>query len=775
MTTPRRSWPPFLSVDIETYGKLASNPPHTVFNPRRSHLIDGIPPHRQILTVAVTPITSPNYDLTRLDAHTISQWTPQPTMVFNLINPKTRTRHLNLLASYLQNATLLLGTNFQFDLSYLRANHTILRRALPPQAHLIVDLMVLSYLESEVRPEKSLKSLGPILGTHTYDSADLQQLPTIEAISQYNAQDTTNTISAAASLARRIHHAQRNHTWTPSDTLNPIDTSSITITTSTLSDPPPDTSPTNSMPGPTGSTTTSGSPPKKSTKISSNPKSTNTDTPSGPTSHNIPLSIHAKLSYPSLLFYSNTLYSTTHMTHSGVPLSKSKLTRLFKRLERRTNLAAEAASNLIPPLKLQGPGSDIDKRSLLKSLVIIINEHHSQTDPSFDFLSHPSLEITKTGLISSTEPNRNLIASFLPPHHPYRLHFYLWSLHTHSQKLLSTYCYPLLYHKRKDPLNRSSKALPHSIPQGNPDTLLSHPSWFIIPSAFKDGSGSTGGTLQARITAKDPAHQTDPPSLQRCRQSRYTNGALVSLDLSQIELRVAALLSSEPSLVLEYQKPNPDVHSDMTVQLFGPSILQHPHFKDGTPDDPRQTGKAANFLVLFRGGPDALQSTVLDYTGKLLPLPQCEAHIDRITRARPVLYQWQESLIRQTLNTKRLILPITGQSRTFAGGTKYEVNEIVNFPIQTVAANTLLTLQHLLIPYLEDNPRIHLYLNVYDALYFDCATPQLAHSLKAHINHLLQTIATNGYWAYLSHLYGNTVPLVADIKVHPPSPPRRFP
>ena len=250
---------------------------------------------------------------------------------------------------------------------------------------------------------------------------------------------------------------------------------------------------------------------------------------------------------------------------------------------------------------------------------------------------------------------------------------------------------------------------------------------------------------------------------------------LVSYDLSQIELRVAALLSGDIALVNAYVH-NADLHTDRTVHLFGDDFLRekygegyrkHPGFRALE----RQLGKTINFADLYRAGWKRIKATAMEKLGLNLSDHFCQ----NIERSRPVvrpgLWNWQESLIDSVRKTNRLELPIFGQSRFFEGDVGFHINEIVNFPVQATAANFMSCVQievHRQLDPMEiatPNRAVHLTANVYDALYFDVADSHLPR-LDRIFQSAIHSVTTNGYWADLQRLTGNVVPVAYERSTH---------
>lgn len=267
-------------------------------------------------------------------------------------------------------------------------------------------------------------------------------------------------------------------------------------------------------------------------------------------------------------------------------------------------------------------------------------------------------------------------------------------------------------------------------------------------------------------------------------QSRWSDGVILGFDLSQIELRVAALLSGDEKLLQSYND-NLDLHTDRTISVFGEDIQQEPDFKSKF----RQIGKTLNFADLFLASASRMQRTVVEMCGDLMPIPFFENIVRTRYDQRPGLCEWQYELCKVVEDHGMVVLPFTGQSRTFAGfqinhskwaqdrivspiyskNFKSPLNEIVNFPIQTTAGNTLLQIQHKLsrlLPSLNSTgARPLMFLQVYDAVYFDCPANQVD-DLNELIGVAVDDVASNrGYWGNLQQLFHREVPLLYETEI----------
>jgi DNA polymerase-1 len=293
---------------------------------------------------------------------------------------------------------------------------------------------------------------------------------------------------------------------------------------------------------------------------------------------------------------------------------------------------------------------------------------------------------------------------------------------------------------------------------------MAFPTWYITPSYEKEGAGGLGGTLQGRITAKGPSRQTFPPLVKKSLRSRWSGGLVVSFDLSQIELRVAALLSGDEGMVQAYREGK-KLHDERAVQIFGAGCENHPDFQKHH----RQVGKTINFADLFLAGAPKIQQTLMEMTGELFDLQFCQDIVDARRRDRPGLCSWHDSLFETVERQGYLELPFTGQSRFFY--LPEDKKEVVNFPVQTTAGNTLLYIQHhfhhTCLPRLNaQHPWCYMTAQVYDSIDFDLKNRELLPLLEGMFIGTLHRLTSGGYWGQLQDHYGREVPLDYSVEVH---------
>ncbi len=706
-----------ISLDIETYGATKANhiglllPEQTVFHPRKSEYIDQVTKENLVMTAAITlPKNPPTSTLLNFDL--LGGLEPGKTMVFQLSDPCDR----DMLGSWIRKADVILGMNLQFDIQYLKYIGFCFSDTTK-----LVDLSVLNYLHSELREERSLKALGPILGAYSY-AETLKTVrynrPTDQKLIQYNAQDTHNTMLAISELSKRL----------------------------------------------------------KEEKFDDHFDST-----------------HGAY---SLSFYSKSIWTTIAMSEAGVPMSSLALQSLMDRCEKEIEYAEEQASEY--DLILRGPGSFTCKEKFLLEVIKLIEE-----------VSNPdimdALDVTaKSKRVSFSDKNRTTLYEALPKGTDadmYRACLDAANKHSKATKLMSSYCYPLLYHRRNKPENMSSIVIPPGMKMATHMTMpvpvykspadrvdaaakdlgaekrrlmggrfsgersstwmgdaIAYPTWYVTPSHIKNDTGSEGGTIQGRITCKQPSAQTFPKPVKACIKSRWQHGKIVGMDLSQAELRVAALLSGEASMINAYQNDR-DLHSERARSLWGDyendTASQHQR---------RQVGKMMNFADLFLSSANTMREQVYAQSGGdiSLPLEFYQEVVSKRKEVRPQLTSWQNGLLAKVKRDHRIMLPLTGQSRTFLGDLGKSRSEVVNFPVQTTAGNVTLAIQHYLLSVLPKDMKM--FLQIYDAVYLDCP-PGMVHDAKRCIDNAVEYVENHGYWSLLQDIYGNKVPLKHDVEV----------
>lgn len=477
-----------------------------------------------------------------------------------------------------------------------------------------------------------------------------------------------------------------------------------------------------------------------------------------------------KLSPYCIKHFSELAWSVVRMQEAGVPLSIPALKKVEKYHSERTT-KFDTLLKEKHGLVLHGKGSQLAKDQFLGRVYNRV-DNSPEALAKFGVVSiheHPIVGHTKElHKLQVTKGNRSVAIAALPSDDKDVRALRRWNKRDESNNIVSRYTYPLLRHKRNE---KAVKPLENKIIRGIAPTRsvgLAFPSFYMVPGSVKDTSDSTGGQKQGRLSARSPAVTTFPAEIKKCVQSRWGDeGAIIGADLSQIELRTAALHSGDETLLRNYREGR-DLHSDRAVYVFGPDIVNDPGWRSGDMrDDPRQWSKTLNFEDLYLAGARKMQSIMLEDSGRLFSLDFFHTIESSRSMLRPGLWDWQQRMIAEALRVGALILPVTGHSRWFLGAEK--PNEIVNFPIQTTAAITMLAIQRrlhrLLPPLTQKRPDIYLFTNWYDAAYFDVKR-LLIPDLEAMFAEAVEYVEKREYWAWMQEETGNEVPLKYEIKEH---------
>ncbi|MGA1752736.1 MAG: DNA polymerase, partial [Pontimonas sp.] len=655
-------------------------------------------------------------------------------------------------------STHLLGANIQFDILYLRRFDPSFRLRLGGRQTLI-DLTVLNYLHSEFR-EGSLKTLGETLGTHTYAETlkDGKRFvsPNVTQFREYAAADTHNTVLAASELGKRI----RND-WPETDkgSRGSLDWYSQTLwTVIRMSE-------------------------------SGVPMSSTTLDAMGGRMDDLSREavLRARDEHGLLLEGPGCSQSKQEFLEKCIALVPEVLDHPMLEITEKTKKVSWSSGNrkllasLLPPNSEEAKALSLVNQHQTSQKVLSAYLwpllHHRRSDP-FDrqstLIPWPTTDTllrTSSSAGMSTEPctplqstTRTSAGSQDGSSGPTSTRPESMSGSSRASSAetcpetapLSSYqtCWP------KQPSKPTSRRT--NPRRARPSDGAVYPTWYVVPGRYKESEDS-GGTVQARITCKQPSAQTFPPDIKKAIASRWVGGTILWADLSQVEMRVAACLSGDTTLLRAFRE-GLDMHTERTVQLFGQEVLEDPDFKSTW----RQVGKTINFADLFLASPQRMQQSAWEMTGRLIDLEVFEKAVKDRPHVRPGLWRWQQALLRQVDRTGTLHIPHTGQSRTFVGGSKAHVNTIVNFPVQTTAANATLAIQHELMNLLPSwgetsSPRILMCLQIYDSVCFDVPPGREDEAESLFAEAVAKVCSPHGYWGMMESCSGHPVPLTYEV------------
>ncbi|MEM7495799.1 MAG: DNA polymerase I [Myxococcota bacterium] len=236
-------------------------------------------------------------------------------------------------------------------------------------------------------------------------------------------------------------------------------------------------------------------------------------------------------------------------------------------------------------------------------------------------------------------------------------------------------------------------------------------------------------TATGRLSSSDPNLQNIPVRSAQGREIRRSfiadaGNVLISLDYSQIELRILAHMSQDPVLLHSFAHDE-DVHQRTAGEIFGVSMEQ-------VSAQQRGIAKTINFGLLYGMGPFRL-SKELDISTK-----EAKATIERYNERYAGVAAWQRQLVEQakqtgevrTLLGRRRVLPtITSRNHMLAARAE---RTAINTPVQGTAADLIKQAMLRADAVLADRfPRARLLLQVHDELLVECPASDAQAAMEA--------------------------------------------
>lgn len=197
---------------------------------------------------------------------------------------------------------------------------------------------------------------------------------------------------------------------------------------------------------------------------------------------------------------------------------------------------------------------------------------------------------------------------------------------------------------------------------------------------------------------------------------------LLSLDFSQIELRVGAFYCRDARMLETYQTGG-DIHDQTATVIYGAGK----HDKEQ-----RTIAKNVNFGTFFGLFPRGLMRTLKFKAGLNVTLEQCERIIANLKAGYPALTRWQEETkaragVRKYTETwlgRRRYLP--GITSEDWGKKSFAERCALNTPIQGTAADILKLALARIVAGLPDRPWLRPLLQIHDELVFEIPTARIS-------------------------------------------------
>jgi DNA polymerase-1 len=261
---------------------------------------------------------------------------------------------------------------------------------------------------------------------------------------------------------------------------------------------------------------------------------------------------------------------------------------------------------------------------------------------------------------------------------------------------------------------------------------LVNPATGRIHTCFNQAVAATG-----RLSSSDPNLQNIPIRTELGREIRRAFVAepghvLISLDYSQIELRVLAHMSGDEALIDAFTR-NEDIHDRTALKVFGPNSGLDPH-------ELRRRAKIVNYALLY--GKQAF--TLAKDIG--VSRQEAQDFIEAYFAGFPSVRAFIESILQSARDTgvvktmfgrRRLVPDINNKNGQVRGAAE---RVAVNMPIQGTAADILKRAMidvHRELPALSDG-QARMILTVHDELLFE--TPaSMADRVAEGVRELMQS------------------------------------
>ena len=266
--------------------------------------------------------------------------------------------------------------------------------------------------------------------------------------------------------------------------------------------------------------------------------------------------------------------------------------------------------------------------------------------------------------------------------------------------------------------------------------------WSKIKSTYIDGylkfrNAATGkihpdffalSTETGRMNCRNPNLQNcprksnDPIGVRNFIQAPE-NHLILSLDFSQIELRVGAFYCRDKTMMETYQNGG-DIHAATTAVIFGCTYAEAQNKHRPEYKEQRTIAKNVNFGTFYGLFPKGLQSTLKFKAGVEKSIPECEEIIRNLKAGYPALTGWQnetkmiakQKLYTETWLGRRRYLPNIRSDNW--GLQSFAERCALNTPIQGTAADILKLAIVRILEGLPSRPWLRPILQIHDELTF---------------------------------------------------------
>jgi len=199
---------------------------------------------------------------------------------------------------------------------------------------------------------------------------------------------------------------------------------------------------------------------------------------------------------------------------------------------------------------------------------------------------------------------------------------------------------------------------------------------------------------------------------------------LLSLDFSQIELRVGAFYCKDEKMLETYQTGG-DIHALTTAVIYKIPLEEAADKTCPLYKERRTIAKNCNFGTFFGLFPKSLQRTLKFKGGLYISLEECERIIENLKRGYPRLVKWQDE-VKTRAGFRKYTETWLGRRRNIPDIISADWNKksfaqrvAMNTPIQGTAADILKLALGRIVRGLPDRPWLLPLLQIHDELVFE--------------------------------------------------------
>ncbi len=266
------------------------------------------------------------------------------------------------------------------------------------------------------------------------------------------------------------------------------------------------------------------------------------------------------------------------------------------------------------------------------------------------------------------------------------------------------------------------------------------------------------GTVTGRMASKDPNLQNIPVRTQESKAIRKAfvagkGSKIVAIDYSQIELRIAAILSEDEKLI-EIFKNGEDVHAGVASRVFGVK-------PEEVTSDMRRKAKVINFGILYGMGVNALRGNLGEDTPREEAQEFLNAYFNTFTKLAEYLEETKGYArlhgYTQTLFGRRRHFPGITSSAPFIRAQAERM--AINAPVQGTAADAMRIAMNEVYAYIKKGKKqdsVKMLMQVHDELVFEIEEKVLDKEIKK-LKEIMEGVLTQ------EQTHG--VPILVDVEV----------